>query len=159
MGHLESRGHSLRAGFMKGWLEARDVEVSRTRLQRPARAGRHRRLGGPEAPVLVFHGHLDVVPRTPSSSSPRIEGDQLIGRGAYDMKGALAAMMCATRELCRTHGREVHFVCVSDEESDETELRASDWLVKHGYVGTSPSRASPPTCTSACRRRACWRCA
>jgi succinyl-diaminopimelate desuccinylase len=29
----------------------------------------------------------------------------------------------------------VHFVCVADEESDETELRASDWLVKHGYVG------------------------
>jgi succinyl-diaminopimelate desuccinylase len=51
------------------------------------------------------------------------------------MKGALAAMMVATREVAERSDVRVHFVCVSDEESDETELRASDWLVKHGYVG------------------------
>ena len=51
---------------------------------------------------MVLHGHLDVVPALPGQFEPRIDGDRLYGRGAYDMKGALAAMMltprrCATR--------------------------------------------------------------
>jgi succinyl-diaminopimelate desuccinylase len=75
------------------------------------------------------------VPAHREQFEPRIEGDRLIGRGTYDMKGALAAMMVATREVCERTDVRVHFVCVADEESDETELRASDWLVKHGYVG------------------------
>ena len=29
----------------------------------------------------------------------------------------------------------VHFVCVSDEESEEHEQRGSDYLVEHGYIG------------------------
>ena len=70
-----------------------------------------------------------------SSSSRRIDGDRLIGRGAYDMKGGSAAMMVAARDVAERTDVRVHFVCVADEESDETELRASDWLVKHGYIG------------------------
>ena len=51
------------------------------------------------------------------------------------MKGGLAAMMVAASDVAERTDVRVHFVCVADEESDETELRASDWLVKHGYVG------------------------
>src|SRR5688572_16374182 len=123
------------AGFIKGWLEARDVEVEDSIFNgRPVLAAT---VGSedPKAPVLVFHGHLDVVPAHAEQFEPRVEDDRLIGRGAYDMKGALAGMMIATRELCERDDVKVHFVCVADEESDETELRASDWLVKHGYVG------------------------
>jgi succinyl-diaminopimelate desuccinylase len=58
----------------------------------------------------------------------------LIGRGAYDMKGGLAALMCATRELAAQSSVRVHFVCVSDEETDES-ARGTDWLVERGYVG------------------------
>ena len=57
---------------------------------------------GPQGvPTLSLHGHLDVVPGRPEQFTPRIEGDRLIGRGAYDMKGGLAAMMCAFRDLRR----------------------------------------------------------
>src|SRR3712207_1362913 len=105
------------AGFIKGWLEARDVEVRDAVFNgRPV-------LGatvGPEGvPTIVLHGHLDVVPAHAEQFDPKIDGDRLYGRGAYDMKGALAAMMTATVEVAERTDVRVHFVCVADEESDE----------------------------------------
>src|SRR3712207_2730908 len=87
------------AGFIKGWLEARDVEVEDAIFNgRPVLAA----TVGPEGkPTLVFHGHLDVVPAHAEQFDPKIDDDKLIGRGAYDMKGALAAMMVATVELAQ----------------------------------------------------------
>ena len=121
------------AGFIKGWLEARDVDVEDAVFNgRPVLAAT---VGAESGPTIVFHGHLDVVPAHAEQFEPRVDGDRLIGRGAYDMKGGLAAMMVAAREVAERTDVRVHFVCVADEESDETELRASDWLVKHGYVG------------------------
>src|SRR5688500_1580415 len=121
------------AGFIKGWLEARDVDVEDAVFNgRPVLAAT---VGAESGPTIVFHGHLDVVPAHAEQFEPRVDGDRLYGRGAYDMKGALAAMMVAAREVAERTDIRVHFVCVADEESDETELRASDWLVKHGYVG------------------------
>jgi succinyl-diaminopimelate desuccinylase len=121
------------AGFVKGWLEARDVE---------AKDGEHNGLpviaatvGAETGPTVVLHGHLDVVPGRPEQFEPRVEGDRLFGRGAYDMKGGLAAMMCAARDLAAQEAVRVHFVCVSDEESDEAESRGSDYLVEKGYTG------------------------
>jgi succinyl-diaminopimelate desuccinylase len=121
------------AGFVKGWLEARDVEVTGTvHNGRPVLAA----TVGPEGgPTIVLHGHLDVVPGREEQFEPRTEGDRLYGRGAYDMKGGLAAMMCAIHDLADEERVRVHFVCVSDEESEEIEARGSDYLVKEGYIG------------------------
>jgi succinyl-diaminopimelate desuccinylase len=126
-------GMQSAAGFVKGWLEARDVEVTGTvHNGRPVLAA----TVGPElGPTIVLHGHLDVVPGRPEQFTPRIEGDRLYGRGAYDMKGGLAAMMCAVHDLADEEQVRVHFVCVSDEESEEIEARGSDYLVQQGYVG------------------------
>ena len=121
------------AGFVKGWLEARDVEVTGTYHNgRPVLAATVGAVGGP---TVVLHGHLDVVPGHPEQFEPRLDGDRLFGRGAYDMKGGLAAMMCATRDLAGQDAVRVHFVCVCDEESEEEENRGSDHLVEQGYVG------------------------
>jgi succinyl-diaminopimelate desuccinylase len=75
------------------------------------------------------------VPGHEEQFTPRVAGDRLFGRGAYDMKGGLAAMMCATRDLAEQDGVRVHFVCVADEESDEVAHRGSDYLVQAGYTG------------------------
>ncbi|MBA3300392.1 MAG: M20/M25/M40 family metallo-hydrolase [Thermoleophilaceae bacterium] len=121
------------AGFVKGWLEARDIEVRDfVHGGRPVVAAT---VGATAGPTIVLHGHIDVVPGHPEQFQPRIEGDRLIGRGAYDMKGGLAAMMLATADLASQDRVKVHFVCVPDEESDEALDRASDRVVEEGYTG------------------------
>jgi succinyl-diaminopimelate desuccinylase len=86
-------------------------------------------------PTVILHGHLDVVPAYASQFEPRIEGDRLIGRGAYDMKGALAAMMCAVRDVAEQHKVRVRFICVPDEESEDVSSRSTDVIVAGGYRG------------------------
>ncbi len=124
------------AGFVKGWLESRDLEVQGIEhdglpvvmvdVGAPASAG---------APTVVLHGHLDVVPAHAGQFTPVIEGDRLIGRGAYDMKGALAAMMAATKDVADQDGVRVRFVCVPDEESEDVTRRSTDTLVAEGLRG------------------------
>jgi succinyl-diaminopimelate desuccinylase len=127
-------GMQSAAGFVKGWLEARDVEVTgEMHNGRPVLAA----TVGPEGvPTVVFHGHLDVVPASEELFTPRIDGDRLYGRGAYDMKGGLASMMCALRDVAAQDRVRVHFLCVADEESEEPdEQRGSTYLVRRGYAG------------------------
>ena len=124
------------AGFVKGWLESRDIEVHHhdhnglpvlVAEVGPGEAG--------AIPCVVFHGHLDVVPGRPEQFHPRVEGDRLIGRGAYDMKGGLASMMCALKDLERQGQVRVRLVCVPDEESEEIEDRSTDAVVARGLGG------------------------
>jgi succinyl-diaminopimelate desuccinylase len=118
------------ASFVKGWLEARDIDVrDHVHDGLPVIQAAVGPAGGPS---VVLHGHLDVVPGHEEQFSPRVEGDRLIGRGAYDMKGGLAAMMCALRDLAGSDRVRVHFVCVPDEESEEVESRSTDALVGGG---------------------------
>jgi succinyl-diaminopimelate desuccinylase len=127
-------GMQAAAGFVKGWLEARDVEViGTTHNGRPLLTAT---VGPEDGPTIVLHGHLDVVPGREEQFEPTIDGDRLYGRGAYDMKGGLAAMICAFRDIATTQNRvRVHFVCVADEESEEIDDRASDHLVREGFLG------------------------
>jgi succinyl-diaminopimelate desuccinylase len=121
------------AGFVKGWLDARDIEVA----DHPF-GDLHvltAEVGPAGAPVVLFHGHLDVVPGRAEQFAPRVDGDRLYGRGAYDMKGGLAAMMLAMHDLAGQDEVRVRLLCVPDEESEDIERRTSDELVRRGFVG------------------------
>jgi succinyl-diaminopimelate desuccinylase len=121
------------AGFVKGWLEAREIEVRDSVFRDlPVLTASVGSAGGP---TLVFHGHLDVVPGHPEQFTPRVEGDRLYGRGAYDMKGGLAAMMCALRDLAEQDRVRVRFLCAPDEESEDIDTRSTDDVVKGGFRG------------------------
>ena len=119
------------AAFVKGWLEAREIEV---------REHAHNGLpvliadvgAGEGCPTVLLHGHLDVVPGHEEQYVPRVEGDRLIGRGAYDMKGGLAAMLCAVKDCAAQDRVRVRFLCVPDEEAEDVDERSTDELVRAG---------------------------
>ena len=68
---------------------------------------------------FAFAGHVDVVPPgegwTSAPFSPERRGDLLYGRGAVDMKGAIAAMVAAVADIPQEAGT-ISFLVTGDEE-------------------------------------------
>jgi succinyl-diaminopimelate desuccinylase len=90
--------------------EAPDGPVENLLAIRPGPAGsRH----------FAFAGHLDVVPPgggwTSAPFLPERRGELLYGRGAVDMKGAIAAMVAAAAQLAPEAGT-LSFAITGDEE-------------------------------------------
>ena len=129
-----AQGVKLCAGFVRGWLEARDVQVHELAVRElPVLVAD---AGPADAPLTVLlHGHMDVVPGHEGQFTPRLEGERLFARGAYDMKGALAALMLAIADLQQVEGVRVRLGIVPDEESEEEVERGSDLLVGEGFLG------------------------
>ena len=81
------------------------------------------RHGPPGSRHFAFAGHLDVVPPGEGWSSapfapevrPNPGGDLLYGRGAVDMKGAIAAMVTAVSDVPQGAGT-LSFIVTGDEE-------------------------------------------
>jgi succinyl-diaminopimelate desuccinylase len=123
-------GLSAAAGFVKGWLQSREIEVRDHDFNAlPVLVAE---VGPAEGPSVIWHGHLDVVPGHPEQFEPRVDGDRLIARGAYDMKGGLAAMMLALKDVAEQDRTRVRLVVAPDEESEELDVRSTDQLVRDG---------------------------
>jgi succinyl-diaminopimelate desuccinylase len=101
-----------------------------------ARRGRGR-------PALVYAGHTDVVPTGPSEQwrvdpfAAEVVDGELIGRGAADMKGGLAAMVNACRRFAARYPDAAGALCVlitSDEEgaADDGTLKVMETLAGRG---------------------------
>ena len=76
---------------------------------------------GPGGRHLVLCGHLDTKPVggahwSVDPFSATIDGDRLYGLGSTDMKGAVAAMIVAARDLDLPRGR-LSLLLVADEEN------------------------------------------
>jgi acetylornithine deacetylase/succinyl-diaminopimelate desuccinylase-like protein len=103
----------------------------------PGRANVVARMAGadPAAPALLLHGHLDVVPAEPADwavppFSGEIRDGVLWGRGAVDMKNAVAVMVAVARSLARTGrrpARDLVLAFTADEE--DTAAYGAAWLV------------------------------
>ena len=128
-----TEGIKLCAGFVKGWLDSREVESNQLDIRGlPVTTAS---VGPSEGPTVLLHGHVDVVPGRPEQFQPRVDGDRLFGRGAYDMKGALAALLLAVADLREQSAVRVRLGIVPDEESEEEVDRGGDLLVERGFVG------------------------
>ncbi|HMT46555.1 MAG TPA: succinyl-diaminopimelate desuccinylase [Novosphingobium sp.] len=77
------------------------------------------RQGPPGSRHFAFAGHLDVVPPgegwTSAPFLPEVRGELLHGRGAVDMKGAIAAMVAAASAVPQEAGT-LSFIITGDEE-------------------------------------------
>lgn len=78
---------------------------------------------GDMQPNFCFAGHVDVVPPGQGWSSDPFSGEirdgKLYGRGASDMKAAIAAMIAASDAHVKTHGApngSISFLLTCDEE-------------------------------------------
>jgi succinyl-diaminopimelate desuccinylase len=129
-----AEGVKLCAGFIKGWLDARDIESRQLGIR-----GLPVTLAdvGPKDALhtVLLHGHVDVVPGRAEQFVPRLDGDRLFGRGAYDMKGALAALLLAVADLRDQDAVRIRLGIVPDEESEEEVDRGGDLLVDEGFIG------------------------
>jgi succinyl-diaminopimelate desuccinylase len=112
---------------------------------------------GKKSPLLVFAGHTDVVPTGPESDwtqapfLPEIRDNFLYGRGASDMKGALASMIIATERFIKATPNfegSIAFLITSDEEGpsiDGTQkviewLEARDEKIDYCIIGEPSSK-------------------
>ena len=113
---------------------------------------------GQGSPILVFAGHSDVVPPGPESRwtvppfAGIVRGDWLFGRGAVDMKGALAAMVeaaVAWVTACPEHAGTLALLVTSDEEGEAVDgtsrvlsrLHEQGITVTGAIIGEPSSRA------------------
>jgi succinyl-diaminopimelate desuccinylase len=100
---------------------------------------------GDYGPILCFAGHTDVVPSGPESSwqsppfEPTVTGGLLVGRGAADMKGSLAAMVVAVENFVAKnpdHSGRIAFLITSDEEGIAANgtVKVVDWLKQQNII-------------------------
>ena len=95
-------------------------------------------------PNLCFAGHTDVVPTGIAEAwsfdpfSATVRGGALCGRGAVDMKGAIAAFIAAAERLLRERGRDIagsiSLLITGDEEGDAVNgtRKVLGWLEERG---------------------------
>jgi len=112
-------GESKIAAFIAQWLKTAGVEVQLIESI-PGRSnvvGIARGTGGGK--TMLLNGHMDTVGAggMPHPHGPVIRDGRLYGRGAYDMKGGLAACMFAVAAARKQRLRgDVIFTAVIDEE-------------------------------------------
>jgi len=98
---------------------------------------------GDGSPLVVFAGHTDVVPPGPRESwasdpfDPTVRDGLLYGRGAADMKGAIAAFVTAAETFVAAHPKHpgtIGLLITSDEEGPAVNgtVKVMDWLAARG---------------------------
>lgn len=117
-------GEARIANFVMQWLRARGFECTRVEpipgrpsvLAVARGTGSEDGLGG----GIMLNGHLDTVSLDSYDGDgldPRIEDGRIHGRGTYDMKAGMAAMMvAAARVAAEPHARDIVLALVADEE-------------------------------------------
>lgn len=107
------------ATLIESWARAAGLQAQRLEETpgRPSVLVRARGTGGGR--TLLLCGHIDTVnvEGMTDPHAPRIDGDRLYGRGAYDMKAGVAAALMAAGEASRLGlAGDVVVAAVADEE-------------------------------------------
>jgi acetylornithine deacetylase len=108
-------GEREAACFVAEWCDAQGLDVEVVGDERPSVIAVRRGSGGGRS--LLLNGHLDTVGVAGMDGplAPRVEDGRLYGRGAYDMKGAVAALLLVAAEADELRG-DIVVTAVADEE-------------------------------------------
>jgi acetylornithine deacetylase len=112
-------GEASIAAYVADWMTTAGLKVTiqETGPGRPNVIGIKRGTSGGKS--LMLNAHMDTVGlgKMTDPLVPRIEGNRLYGRGGYDMKASLAAIMLAGRDLISTDlAGDLIITAVTDEE-------------------------------------------
>ncbi|KRS10860.1 acetylornithine deacetylase [Roseovarius atlanticus] len=124
------------------WLDGHGISCRVLVGPEGDRANLFATIGDSEQPGYVLSGHVDVVPAGEPEwqADPftlRRQDDRLIGRGACDMKGFVAAVLAAAPDLAKmTPAVPIHIALSYDEE-------AGCKGVPH-MIATMPELCAPP---------------
>ncbi|MDX6533150.1 MAG: acetylornithine deacetylase, partial [Gaiellales bacterium] len=145
-------GEAELARFVGGWLEDAGLEVELDEVT-PGRVnviGRVAGTGGGRS--LLLNAHMDVVgiDGVERPFEPRVEDGRLYGRGAYDMKAGLAAIMWAGAAAARNPAAgDVIVTGVCDEEFASIGAQALAKRVRaDAAIVTEPSGAELAVCVA-----------
>jgi acetylornithine deacetylase len=116
----DAPGEEELARYVARWLDAAgfEVEVEEAAPRRSNVIGVARGSGGGR--TLMLNAHMDTVGLggMERALEPRVEDGRLYGRGAYDMKGSLAAILVAARDAAAAGlAGDVVVTAVADEEA------------------------------------------
>ena len=142
----ERQNEEAIAGVCQQWFEQQQVRAWVDEVG-PGRCNCVAEIGSGK-PVLVLCGHIDTVQTTGMTIppfEPRVEGNRLYGRGAYDMKGGVAAIMSTLATLkAEPLPGKVMAALVCDEEY--ASIGAADFVKRYSAdacILTEPSLGSP----------------
>lgn len=107
-------------------------------------------------PLLIVNGHTDVVPVVPSRWArapfePTVEQGRLYGRGSADMKGGIAAAICALGALASAGAGpacDIVFHFVADEERGGAQ--GTEVLSRRGLIVGDACLVPEPTSLAVC---------
>jgi acetylornithine deacetylase len=118
---LESDGEAAVAEFSRNWLADRGI-AARLEEVVPGRPNVAAEVGNGNGPTLTLCAHIDTVSAAGMEIEPfepRLEERRVYGRGSYDMKGGVAAVMAAAAALAEREldGRVLVALVVDEEHS------------------------------------------
>lgn len=140
----EGQGEERVAEFARDWLEAHGVKA-RLEYPAPGRPNVVAQVGTGSGPTLVLCGHLDTVQTSGMEIppfAPRLEGDRLYGRGAFDMKGGVAAVMTAAARMAQEGSLRGTLLLALVADEEHLSIGAQDFVRRYradGCIVAEPS--------------------
>lgn len=130
----EGTGELAIAEFACGWLKERGIDAWIDEIEgAPGRVNVVAETGRGAGPTLVGCAHIDTVHTrgmTISPFEPRIEGSRVYGRGSYDMKGGVAALMAAAAAL-HTDNIAGKFMVALVADEEYASIGAQDFVKRY----------------------------
>jgi len=147
--HIDAPGREAAIGrFLVTWFRDHAIDAELQIVEGESR-NVVARIPGSDGPSLMLNGHMDTVPAGDMADafSPSIRDGVLWGRGACDMKGAVAAMACAMASIVHEGssdglGGDLLFTGTVGEETGSIGVKAlveADVTTTYAIVGEPTS--------------------